>query len=308
MSYVLGYNQYGKAEVHVVRVFRDDPTAPHDLVDYNVSVALTGDFDEAHQTGDQAKVLTTDACKNTVNAFAKEAGDAVRQPESFALALANHFVDDVPQVETARINIEAFPWVRSHGNPHAFVKNGDYVRTVTVTRRGSAPATVVSGLKDLTVLKTTDSEFHGFYQEKYTTLQPTNDRVMATAIKSQWAHSSNDKDWGASFDAVFDAVTAAFAGAYSYALQHTIWEMGQAALDADATIAEIRMSCPNKHHFVLDLSSFDLENNNEVFHADDRPYGLIEATIKRTADVDASAAYDPGQAWSEAAAKVPADA
>lgn len=296
MSYVLGYNQYGKAEVHVVRVFRDDPDAPHDLVDYNVSVALTGDFDDAHQVGDQAKVLTTDACKNTVNAYAKEAGEAVRNPESFALALANHFVDDVPQVETARINVEAFPWVRSHGNPHAFVKNGDYVRTVTVTR-GPEGATVVSGLKDLTVLKTTDSEFHGFYEEKYTTLQPTNDRVMATAMKAQWAHSTTDKDWGKSFDAVFEAITRTFANAYSYALQHTIWEMGQAALDADDTISEIRMSCPNKHHFVLDLSFCGLENNNEVFHADDRPYGLIEATIKRSEDVDATAAYDPGQAW-----------
>src|SRR5579875_1524560 len=97
MSYVLGHNQYGKAEVHVVRVFRDNPDAPHDLVDYNVSVSLTGDFDDAHQTGNQAKVLTTDACKNTVNSFAKEAGDAVREPESFALALAEHFIQ-VPQV------------------------------------------------------------------------------------------------------------------------------------------------------------------------------------------------------------------
>ncbi|WP_265447122.1 factor-independent urate hydroxylase [Flexivirga meconopsidis] len=295
MSYVLGHNQYGKAQVHVVRVFRDDPNAPHDIVDYNVSVALTGDFDDAHITGDQAKVLTTDACKNTVNAFAKEAGEAVRQPESFGLALAEHFAK-VPQVERVRVNIEAFPWQRAHNHPHAFVKNGDYVRTVTVTR-SEGESTVVSGLKDLTVLKTTDSEFHGFYQDKYTTLQPTNDRIMATAVTAQWAHDATDVDWDKSFDSVLDAITGSFAAAYSYALQHTLWEMGTAVLDAAPSIAEVRFSCPNKHHFVIDLSHFGLENNNEVHHAADRPYGLIEATIKRSDEVDMTAAYDPGQAW-----------
>lgn len=295
MSYVLGHNQYGKAEVHVVRVFRDDPDAPHDLVDYNVSVSLSGDFEEAHIKGDQAKVLTTDACKNTVNSMAKEAGDAVREPESFAAALADHFVQ-VPQVDRARISVEAVPWTRSHDNPHAFVKNGDYVRTATVTRTADETS-VVSGLKELTVLKTTDSEFHGFYQDKYTTLQPTNDRIMATAVTAQWAHDGTDVDWGKAFGEVLDAITGSFAAAYSYALQHTLWEMGTAVLDAVPSVAEIRFSCPNKHHFVVDLSAFGVENNCEVHYAADRPYGLIEATIKRSEDVDKSAAYDPGQAW-----------
>lgn len=300
MPYVLGHNQYGKAEVHVVRVFRESRESRHDIVDYNVSVALSGDFDDAHITGDQAKVLTTDACKNTVNAFAKEAGDAVRAPESFAVALADHFVDDVPQVASATVTVEAFPWQRIGDQPHAFRRIDDYVRTVTVRRGndGDRPASVVSGLTGYVVLKTTDSEFHGFYQDRYTTLQPTNDRVMATAVTAQWAHESNENaDWNGAFATVVDALTTAFADSYSYALQQTIWEMGQKALDAAPGVAEIRLSCPNKHHFVIDLSPFDLENDNEVFHADDRPYGLIEATVKRSADVDTSAAYDPGQAW-----------
>ena len=96
MAVTLGHNQYGKAETRVVRVFRD--TEPHEIADYNVSVALSGDFADMHLTGDNRKCLTTDATKNTVNSYAKEAGDAVRQPESFGIALARHFVDDVPQV------------------------------------------------------------------------------------------------------------------------------------------------------------------------------------------------------------------
>ena len=147
MAVTLGHNQYGKAETRVVRVFRD--TEPHEIADYNVSVALVGDFADVHLTGDNRKCLTTDATKNTVNAFAKEAGDAVRQPESFGIALAKHFVDDVPQVDRVRIQIEAYPWDRlSHDgspHPHAFARRGSYVRTVDghlrrPRRCGSSPA------------------------------------------------------------------------------------------------------------------------------------------------------------------------
>ena len=141
MAVTLGANQYGKAETRVVRVFRD--TEPHEIVDYNVSVQLRGDFADVHLHGDNTKCLTTDATKNTVNAFAKEMGDAVREPESFARALARHFVDDVPQVDRARIQIEAYPWDRlSHAgspHPHAFARRGSYVRTATVTATADTP-------------------------------------------------------------------------------------------------------------------------------------------------------------------------
>ena len=60
---------------------------------------------------------------------------------------------------------------------------------------------VVSGVRDYVVLKTTDSEFFGYLQEKYTTLKPTHDRVMATAVTSQWWHTdTQDVDWAKSYD------------------------------------------------------------------------------------------------------------
>ncbi|HLS41245.1 MAG TPA: urate oxidase [Ornithinicoccus sp.] len=296
MTYVLGHNQYGKAEVRVVRVFRDQD--PHELVDYNVSVALTGDFAAAHTSGDNTLVLTTDAMKNTVFGFAKEREEAVRTPEGFGLALAEHFVQDVPQVATARVKVEQYPWRRAHGHPHAFVRSGEHIRTATVTHRPEG-VTVVSGLRELTVLKTTDSEFHGFYTERFTTLAPTTDRIMATSVTAQWCHAdpAAGTDWDDSFTRVKDALTSTYAAAHSLALQHTLWDMGRAALDAAPEVVEVRLSCPNKHHFVVDLAPFGLENDHEVHHADDRPYGLIEATIARDASVDVSHAYDPGQAW-----------
>jgi urate oxidase len=300
MAVVLGHNQYGKAETRVVRIFRD--TEPHEIVDYNVSVALSGDFSDVHLLGDNTKCLTTDATKNTVNAFAKEAGEAVREPESFALALARHFVDDVPQVERVRIQVESYPWDRltsanGTAHPHAFARRGSYVRTVTATY--SADATwLVSGVRDLIVLKTTDSEFHTFYEDRYTTLEPTHDRIMAGSVTAQWLHTGEDIDWSTSFDGVLAAMTDTFAGHHSLALQQTMYAMGEAIIAEQPELAEVRFSMPNKHHFVIDLSPYGLENKNEVFHADDRPYGYIEGTVRRDDAPDPGpAAFDPGQGW-----------
>ena len=68
---------------------------------------------------------------------------------------------------------------------------------------------------------------------------------------------------------------------HSLALQQSLWEMGRAVLARHDRIAEIRLSAPNKHHFLVDLSPFGLENRGEVFHADDRPYGLIQCAVQR---------------------------
>jgi urate oxidase len=292
MGVKLGYNQYGKAENRVVRVFRDSD--PHEIVDYNVSVALSGGQEAPHLTGDNAQTLPTDTQKNTVYAFAAE-DDVVAQPESFGIRLARHFVDNTEPIIFSRVGLEMYPWIRLD-NPHAFVRDGRYVRTATVTYDGTT-VWVVSGIKDLVILKSTDSEFWGYIEDRYTTLQPTHDRIMATSLKAQWWHDGTDVDWGKSYEEALQAMLDTFAGHHSLALQHTLYEMGAAVINDQPGIAEIRFSAPNKHHFIYDLARFDIENNNEVFHADDRPYGLIEATVRRDDAGDPGLAFDPGQGW-----------
>jgi len=51
------------------------------------------------------------------------------------------------------------------------------------------------------------------------------------------------------------------------------------------------MSMPNKHHFLVDLAPYGLDNPNTVFYAADRPYGKIEGTVLR------DDAPDAGPAW-----------
>src|SRR5258708_40051456 len=108
MTNVLGENQYGKAETHLVRVTRVGAT--HDIKDINVSIALAGDFDASHTAGDNSTIVPTDTQKNTVFAFAKEA--PVGEIEEFALRLARHFAKEFAAVHRARVSIEEYPWER----------------------------------------------------------------------------------------------------------------------------------------------------------------------------------------------------
>ena len=282
MAIVLGRNRYGKAETHLVHVARGGDS--HRLVDLTVGVALSGDLAATHLTGDNAGVLPTDTMKNTVYAFAKEYG--VGEPETFGLLLARHFVGTQPHVHRARITVEAYAWERL--GPHSFRRSGDFVRTAVVTV--AEPGTqVVSGLRELVLLNTTDSEFHGYPRDRYTTLPETTDRILATAVDARWRHLTDTADWDASFAGAKDALVEAFVGTYSYSLQQTLYAMGERLLQHRPEIAEIRLTLPNKHHYLVDLSPFGLDNPQEVFLAGDRPYGLIEGTVTRDDAPPASA-------------------
>ena len=140
---------------------------------------------------------------------------------------------------------------------------------------------VVSGLADLVVLKSAGSEFWGFPRDRFTTLEETRDRIMATSLTARWRYASTMVDWAESYNEARRILLETFAGHHSLALQQTLYAMGEGLLQARKEVSEIRMSMPNKHHFAVDLKPFGLENANEVFFAADRPYGLIEGTVLR---------------------------
>ena len=280
----LGANQYGKAESRVVRIVRDHdhPQGRHEIVDLNVSSSLRGGFAAAHVDGDQSGVLPTDTQKNTAFAYAKLHG--VASPEDYALALGRRLLEATPAAEQAQVRVEQYAWNRL--GKHAFVRRGGEVRTCVVTV-GRGATHVVSGLQDLVVLKSTGSEFKGFLVDEFTTLAETDDRILATSLVARWRHDSADlsgRDWNASYDEVRDVLLSTFATTYSRALQETLYLMGSAVVDTLPGIAEVRFAAPNRHHFLVDFSGFDiegLENNGEVFMAADRPYGLIECQVTR---------------------------
>jgi urate oxidase len=241
-------------------------------------------------------VLPTDSQKNKVYALAREL-DGIVEPEAFGLALASYFTTSQEPVTRARIAIEEYGWSPAGATGFSFARSGDLVRTTVVVVDRDAGATVVSGLRDLVVLNTTGSEFGGFARDAYTTLPETRDRILATAVTARWRYrpsaASPDAgtDWAGAFGAAKSALLSAFAGTYSYSLQQTLYAMGSAVLAGVPAACEARLALPNKHHYLVDLSPFGLENPGQVYNAGDRPYGLIEG------DVLADDAPEPGLAW-----------
>ncbi|SCF69186.1 factor-independent urate hydroxylase [Streptomyces sp. Ncost-T10-10d] len=290
---ILGQNQYGKAENRVVRITRDGDT--HHIKDLNVSIALSGDMDDVHYSGSNANVLPTDTTKNTVYAFAKEHG--IESAEQFGIHLARHFVTSQEPIKVARIRIEEYAWERiatSDNNSrfigsdevnHSFVRKNQEIRTAQVTFDGEKWQ-VISGLKDLTVMNSTNSEFWGYVKDKYTTLKEAYDRILATDVSARWRYNwTSDEErmpnWEKSYEQARKHMLQAFAETYSLSLQQTLYQMGSRIINSRSEVDEIRFSLPNNHHFLVDLQPFGLKNDNEVYFAADRPYGLIEATVLR---------------------------
>jgi urate oxidase len=290
MAVIVGSNQYGKAEIRMVTVTRDGER--HELCDLTVGITLAGDLDQVHIAGDNSGVIPTDTQKNTVFAFAKQA--PVGEIEDFALRLGRHFVGEFDSIDRARVEIESAPWERipvgGEPHPHAFRRPGGEVRTATAICQAGGEW-VLSGLRDLIVLKSAGSEFWGFAKDRYTTLKETRDRVLCTAVTARWRHAGVDVDWGPSFGAARTTLLERFAVTHSLSLQQTLHAMAAGAIESVPGIVEVRLSMPNRHHIAVDLEPFGLQNENEVFRVEDRPYGLIEAAIL-AADAPA-----PGPSW-----------
>jgi urate oxidase len=279
----LGANQYGKAEVRLVRVSRGAGPDGGDLLrDWNISTSLSGDLADSHLTGSNAKVLPTDSQKNKAYALAKELGRDV-EPEAFALELASFFVASQEPITRARVSVDEYGWTPIGATGYSFARSGDLVRTTTVHVDSALGTSVVSGLRDLTLLNTTASEFWGYPKDAYTTLPETDDRVLATSVNASWRFRPEavtaGPDWGAAFSLAKSTILATFAFSYTYSLQQMLYAIGAALLDAVPAVCEVRLALPNKHHYLADLAPFGLSNDREVYLAGDRPYGLIEGTV-----------------------------
>jgi urate oxidase len=188
-------------------------------------------------------------------------------------------------VSRARISAIEHRWERlsagGRPHPHAFVQPGGEQWTAVVTRDEHG-VSVSAGVANLVVLKTTDSGFSGFPRDPYTTLPETGDRILATSVTAEWRYRQETTDFAAR-ERIRAALLETFASHDSRSVQHTLYAMAEAALDACRDVDEISLTLPNRHHLLVDLTPFGLDNPNEVFVATDQPFGVIEATIRRTA-------------------------
>jgi urate oxidase len=279
----LSWSRYGKSRVRLVKVRRPaaaGPDVPHAIVDLTIDIQLEGAFEPVYVHGDNAGCLPTDTMKNTVYVLARR--DPIDDIETFGLRLADHFAGK-PLVSRVRVAATEHRWERlSVGgtpHPHAFVQPGGEQWTATVIR-DAGRTEVTSGLTNLVLLKTAGSAFAGFPRDELTTLADCEDRVMATSVTASWSYRQGTSGFSAR-DRIRTALVETFASHDSQSVQHTLYAMGEAALAVCGDLVEISLALPNRHHLLVDLKPFGLDNPNEVFVATDEPFGLIEATVRR---------------------------
>lgn len=283
MGAQLGPNRYGKAGIHVATVVRREDG--HDFFDRLVDVRLDGDFEAVHLQGDNATVLPTDTMRGAVYALSKD--QPGEQIEAFALRYTQYLVDASPGAARVEAWVIERPWDRvmidGRPHPHAFTR-GAYRRTTRVIREREG-VQLFAGLDELSVLKSTGSAFAGFLKDRFTTLPETDDRILATTIEAEWRYDRVDLNFAEERENVKNAIVRSFAEHdASNSMQHTLWEMGRAVLDASPSVDEVSFSLPNLHHIEVDLTPYGLTSAGEVFVVTDNPSGQIEGTVRRTAE------------------------
>ena len=280
MSIRLSHNCYGKQSVRVSKIKRHgDDASKHELIEATVSILLEGDLSDAYTKGDNASIVATDTCKNTVYVLAKD--DPFDCIESFGLKLAEHFLNQYDHLSQATIELKQHQWQRLGECPHGFIGGMTETPTARIIHRRNESPMIHAGLSDLVVAKTTESGFANFHRDEFRTLPDTDDRIMATSVTAEWKFVSGVVDFEAARQVIRQAMLDRFLDHYSHSVQETLMFMGTSAIEACSSIESITLTLPNKHHILFNLQPFGRENHNDVFVVTDEPYGYIHATISR---------------------------
>ncbi|XP_019269522.1 uricase isoform X2 [Panthera pardus] len=278
---------YGKDMVKVLHIQRDGKY--HSIKEVATSVQLTLSSKKDYLHGDNSDIIPTDTIKNTVHVLAKFKG--IKSIETFAMSICEHFLSSFDHVIRAQVYVEEVPWKRLEKNGvkhvHAFIHTPTGTHFCEVEQMRSGPPVIHSGIKDLKVLKTTQSGFEGFIKDQFTTLPEVKDRCFATQVYCKWRyHQCRDVDFDTTWDTVRDIVLEKFAGPYdkgeySPSVQKTLYDIQVHSLSRVPEIEDMEISLPNIHYFNIDMSKMGLINKEEVLLPLDNPYGRITGTVKR---------------------------
>ncbi|KAI9834968.1 MAG: hypothetical protein M1819_002691 [Sarea resinae] len=288
--------RYGKDNVRVYKVDRDEKTGTHNVVEMTVTVLLEGDIATSYTKADNGVVVPTDTMKNTIYITAKK--NPVHPPELFASILANHFLTTYSHIHAANVKVVTHKWTRitidGVPHPHSFLRDGAETRNVELVAKEGQGISIRSALVGLLVLKSTGSAFHGFINDDYTTLKDAYDRILSTEVDAGWtwktfAGVEDVKAAVPKFDAAWlaakDITIRTFAQDDSASVQATMYKMAEQILAAAPGVDVVDYSLPNKHYFEIDLSwHHGLKNTGkdaEVYAPQSDPNGLIKVSVSR---------------------------
>lgn len=278
----LSQNTYGKSRVRFLKTIRHTP-GEHDICELEADVLLSGDLEGSYLSDDNSSIVPTDTCKNTLLYLAHEHLGTCRN--SFARVVSNHFLEKYKHLDRVQVELRERSWTRMVINwkpqPHTFTHAANGTPFTTLTHSRKNEEILVSGIRNHLVLKSTASSFSGYNVCDLTTLPPTEDRILSTRITAAWTYSHLETDFIRSDASILSAILHTFASTHSPSVQRTLYQMGEAALEASQAISSIKLTLPNVHFLPLDLSAFGRPGQTILTVPTDEPHGQIEATLVR---------------------------
>src|SRR5262249_8421951 len=146
--------------------------------------------------------LPTDTMKNTVYALARE--HHLGEREAFGALLAAHFLGASEAAERVEVTIAEHGWRRLevNGRPHehSFERGSAESGIAIVTAVRGRAVEVSAGIENLVILKSAQSAFRGYLKDRFTTLEETSDRILATAMSARWRYRTGEVAYGHAFD------------------------------------------------------------------------------------------------------------
>jgi urate oxidase len=279
-------NRYGKEGIRLVRV-RRSPYNGNTFDEWTVRVLIEGDFVSSYAEADNSKVLATDTMKNTVYYVAQRT--RTNSMEDFAKELVNFLLERHSQISSVNVTVERKAWsniITSNNvrHPTSFTQTSNEVQLTKVKRSRHGAFSIVSGLKDLKVMKTANSSFARFYRDSLTTLADSTDRLFGTAIQAMWTYDdpSSIIDFDKTRQQIRGLMLDVFANHHSESVQHTLHAIGKYILEHVPSINKIHLTMPNIHCFPVDLTRFGEQNKNEIFMPVDDPHGYIQCALTRS--------------------------
>jgi len=209
--------------------------------------------------------------------------------EDFAKELVNFLIERHLQISSVNVTVERKEWsniITSNNvrHPTSFIQTTNEVQITKVKRTRRGAFSIVSGLRDLKVMKTANSSFTQFYKDSLTTLPEATDRLFGTAIQAFWTYDDTSSiiDFDKIRQHIRELMLDVFANHESQSVQHTLHDMGKYVLDNVNSINKIHLTMPNIHCLPIDLTRFGEQNKNEIFMPIDDPHGYIQCALTRS--------------------------
>eukprot|EP00656_Telonema_subtile_P026077 TRINITY_DN28065_c0_g1_i1.p1 TRINITY_DN28065_c0_g1~~TRINITY_DN28065_c0_g1_i1.p1 ORF type:complete len:218 (-),score=45.98 TRINITY_DN28065_c0_g1_i1:98-751(-) len=213
------------------------------------------------------------------------------------MCIRDRFIDIYPFIHRVETIVEESIWSRMtpDGVPHnhAFSRgSGTEINTASAMVARNGLVEIESGIKNVSLLKTTKSSWANFHRDEHRTLPDVHERMLATELTVRWKYAQlpSVSEYRGLRTRLRQALIEQFAGpastgVFSAGVQSTLYNMGKAALEVSPTVTWMHLNAPNIHFIpapaLAAVGKYKFED--DVFMPTDEPRGLIQLVLTQPA-------------------------